>query len=211
MTQVVATDGRVIGSRATITRVRLLEATAKLLNENSALDLKVIDITREANTSPATFYQYFTDVSDAILDLAYQAGQDSLPMLVHLDQSWDGEAGKEHAVAFTTEFIAHWQAHSSILRLRNLRAEEGDIKFRDLRGEAIKPFMKGLTSKIAAGQADGRISAHINAYATAAAIMAMLERLVAYLPEFNRRGVQPNDMVETLSCLILQILTGEKC
>ena len=41
--------------------------------------------------------------------------------------------------------------------------------------------------------------------------MAMLERLVAYLPEFNRRGVQPNDMVETLSCLILQILTGEKC
>ncbi|MSO32553.1 MAG: TetR/AcrR family transcriptional regulator, partial [Ilumatobacteraceae bacterium] len=46
MTQVTATDGRVIGSRATITRVRLLEATAKLLDENSALDLKVIDITR---------------------------------------------------------------------------------------------------------------------------------------------------------------------
>lgn len=94
MTQVTATDGRVIGTRATITRVRLLEATAKLLDENSALDLKVIDITREANTSPATFYQYFTDVSDAILDLVYQAGQDSLSMLVHLDQSWDGEAGK---------------------------------------------------------------------------------------------------------------------
>ncbi len=211
MTRVIATDGRIIGSRAKITRVRLLEATAKLLSENGALDLKVIDITREAATSPATFYQYFTDASDAILELAHQAGQDALSMLVHLDKSWDGPAGKQHAIAFTTEFVAHWQEHSAILRLRNLQAEEGDVAFRDLRGKAIQPFMKGLSSKIEAGQADGRISAHISSYATAAAIMAMLERLVAYLPEFNRRGVQPNEMIETLSCLILQILTGEKC
>ena len=92
-TKVQATDGRVIGTRATQTRTRLLDATAKLLEERSALDLKVIDVTREARTSPATFYQYFSDVSDAVLQLARQAGEEAEPMIAHLEHDWTGATG----------------------------------------------------------------------------------------------------------------------
>ena len=37
--------------------------------------MKVIDIAREAGTSPATFYQYFADVEAAILVLAEEMAQ----------------------------------------------------------------------------------------------------------------------------------------
>ena len=46
-TDVVATDGRVIGRRAIQTRRRILDATAALLRQQGALDLKVIDVARE--------------------------------------------------------------------------------------------------------------------------------------------------------------------
>ncbi|MSZ89065.1 MAG: TetR family transcriptional regulator, partial [Actinobacteria bacterium] len=67
---VTATDGRVIGRRAIQTRRRILDTTAALLKEHGALDLKVTDVAREVGASPATFYQYFADVEDAILALA---------------------------------------------------------------------------------------------------------------------------------------------
>lgn len=210
MTDVKATDGRVIGSRASQTRTRLLEATAKLLDERGAFDLKVIDVTREAKTSPATFYQYFNDVSDAILDLAQQAGEDSFTMLAHFEDAWRGDAGRQHVEEFTREYISHWQSHKSILRVRNMQAEEGNQRFREVRGAAVQPFMQAFIAKIDESKKEGRISSHLNSYATAAAVIAMMERLVAYLPEFDRRGVHLDDMVETLSTLVLRTVTGEE-
>ena len=65
-----AADGRVPGRRGRATRQRLLECTTGMLEAGSYRDLKVIDIAREAGTSPATFYQYFADVEAAILVLA---------------------------------------------------------------------------------------------------------------------------------------------
>ena len=63
---VLAADGRVIGARAQHTRRRLLETTSRLLDERGVMELKVVDVTREVGTSPATFYQYFPDVDAAL-------------------------------------------------------------------------------------------------------------------------------------------------
>ena len=70
-----AADGRVPGRRGRATRQRLLEQTAEMLRTSSYRDLKVVDIAREAGTSPATFYQYFPDVESAILVLAEEMSQ----------------------------------------------------------------------------------------------------------------------------------------
>lgn len=61
-----AADGRVPGRRGQATRQKLLDCTADMLRTTSYRDLKVVDIAREAGTSPATFYQYFPDVESAI-------------------------------------------------------------------------------------------------------------------------------------------------
>jgi AcrR family transcriptional regulator len=78
---VFAADGRVIGSRALVTRRKLLDATAKLLQEQGILDLRVVDISRDVGSSPATFYQYFNDVDEAILELAKEATDDEKPLV----------------------------------------------------------------------------------------------------------------------------------
>ena len=66
----VAQSGRVLGPKALQTRERLLGATDDLLSKRSLRELRVVDIARKAGTSPATFYQYFRDVEDAVLLLA---------------------------------------------------------------------------------------------------------------------------------------------
>src|SRR4051794_41546403 len=93
-----AADGRVPGRRGRATRQRLLECTAEMLRSTSYRDVKVIDIAREAGTSPATFYQYFPDVEAAILVLAEQMAQDGhrLPALIR-EGTWRGKVGLETA------------------------------------------------------------------------------------------------------------------
>ena len=88
-----ASDGRVIGERAQRTRRRLLDATAELLDERGALGLRVVDITRAVGTSPATFYQYFSDVEEAILVLADEATDDIERVRPYLAESWDDNDG----------------------------------------------------------------------------------------------------------------------
>lgn len=93
-----AADGRVIGARAQATRRKLLDATAKLLTEQGILDLRVVDISREIGTSPATFYHYFNDVDEAILELASEATEDEKPLVDHLKPGWTeaDEIGRAH-------------------------------------------------------------------------------------------------------------------
>src|SRR5580692_3390132 len=67
---VATTDGRVPGERGRQTRQRLLDATIELLTTTSWRSVKVTDIARRARTSPATFYQYFGNVDEAIRVLA---------------------------------------------------------------------------------------------------------------------------------------------
>src|SRR5437763_17087367 len=88
-----ATDGRVPGRRCIATRRRLLDCTAELLAKTSYRDIKVIDIAREAGTSPATFYQNFAEVEQAVLGLAEEVAEEgaSLGDLVRGD--WRGARG----------------------------------------------------------------------------------------------------------------------
>src|ERR1700679_3393527 len=64
------TDGRLPGQRGRQTRQRLLDATVELLTTTSWRSVKVTDIARRARTSPATFYQYFGNVEEAVRVLA---------------------------------------------------------------------------------------------------------------------------------------------
>jgi AcrR family transcriptional regulator len=65
MTQVRTVDGRIAGRRGQATRTRLLECLGELIASTSYRDVTVIDVARQAGTSPATFYQYFPDIQAA--------------------------------------------------------------------------------------------------------------------------------------------------
>ena len=202
-----ASDGRVIGARAQRTRRRLLDATAKLLGERGALNLRVVDITREVGTSPATFYQYFSDVEDAILVLADEATDEIATVEPLLERSWTDTDGLGNVDAFVAALMEYWDRHSVILRVRDLRAEEGDKRFWAVRQRGYAAIVPARSPRWRTRRL-GRVSQELNSYAAAAAAMAMLERLFTYQSVFRRRGVSKEAMTTTLGAMLHLTVTG---
>ena len=206
--EVLAADGRVIGSRAQATRRRLLDATAKLLREQGILELRVVDITREVGSSPATFYQYFNDADAAILALAEEATDDEKPLVEHLRPAWTKKDGLERAGVFVDAYMSYWDAHAAVLRVRNLKAEEGDKRFRAVRTEANLLMMDALQGMIREGVTSGRLPGSLDPLTTSAALVAMIERLLAFQSEMGKRGASRQQIRDTLATLLSQTLTS---
>ena len=207
-TRAVDQSGRTLGPRALNTRQRLLDATVGLLNERSVRDISVVEIARKASTSPATFYQYFKDVSEATLRLAEQAVEE-MPALVELVEGpWRGQKGLETARALVTGFVNHWDTHRSVLLVRNLAAEEGDRRFQKVRRQAVLPVIERLAKKIEENQELGRIDPGLHPAAAAAAMATILERLAAYHKEIEFFGAGREELIESCARILYQTVTG---
>jgi AcrR family transcriptional regulator len=205
----VALDGRALGKRGALTRRRLLDATARLLEDRGVRDLRVVDIAREVGTSPATFYQYFRDVEEAVLALSDEVGEDLAPLGELLGRDWSGPSGLECARELVDAFIAYWDAHRAILRTRNLAAQEGDQRFRAVRIESLRPLLEGLAAKVTEAQAVGRVDAGFTPIAAASALAAMMERMAAFHADLEPLGVGRSDLVETTARIVHQTVTGQ--
>ncbi len=206
---VTATDGRVIGQRAIQTRRRILDATADLLKAQGALDVKVIDVAREVGTSPATFYQYFGDVEEAILALAREMVDRAATLSVQLDCDWTGPDGLDRARGLVADHMRFWDENGAVLRIMHLRADEREPRFRQVRVEYNASFMRVMGAKARKAKVDGRMPSAMDAWATAGAMLAVLDRLPSYRETFKRRGTDRQAMVETVARILHTGLTGQ--
>jgi len=205
---VVATDGRVIGRRAIQTRRRILDATATLLRRRGALDLKVIDVAREVGTSPATFYQYFADVEDAIFCLATELLEQVPALSGQIDATWLQPDGLDRARHLVADYVAFWDANGAVLRIMHLRADERDRRFRTVRNDYNNRFMATMVSLVGEAQAAGRVAPDMDPDATAGAMLAVLDRLSSYREAFERRGTSRQAMNEAVARILHTTLTG---
>ena len=205
---VVATDGRVIGQRAQQTRRRLLDATAVLLRDHGAFDVKVIDVAREIGTSPATFYQYFTDVEDAVHALALELLDQVASIQSQLAEDWSVADGLDRARAVVSDYLDFWDEHGAVLRIMLLRADEGDERFRQLRRDYNAPFMSAMAAKVRDAQSAGRVSSSLDPEATAGAMLAAMDRLPNYRQGFEKRGTSREALIETVAVLLAMTLIG---
>jgi len=206
--EVVATDGRVIGRRAIQTRRRILDATAALLREQGALDVKVIDVAREVGTSPATFYQYFADVEDAILCLAGELVEQVPQFASQIDAGWIGDDGLDRARALVASYTRFWDEHGAVLRVMHLRADELEPRFRRVRNEYNGRFMSVMVRCVEEAREAGRMPPSMDPDATAGAMLTVLDRLPSYRESFERRGTSREEMVETVARILHAGLTG---
>jgi AcrR family transcriptional regulator len=206
----VALDGRPLGKRGAATRRRLVDATARLLESQGVRDLRVVDIAREVGTSPATFYQYFRDVEEAVLALTAEVGEELAPVDELLQRSWTGPSGLDAAREMVDAFIRYWDEHRAVLRTRNLAAQEGDPRFRQVRNNSLRPLTDHLAAAVADSQAEGFVSTEISPMAAAAALVALLERMAAFHRDLETLGITRADVVETTARIVHQTVTGGK-
>ena len=146
---IATTDGRVPGRRGLATRQRLLECTAELLVATPWRSIKVIDIARQAGTSPATFYQYFENVEAAITVLAEELVEGAGVLADVVDGDWSDEASWTTAVAVVEGFMDYWERNRAVFRVVELTTVEGDLRFQGLRVRALNAVTVTLARVIA--------------------------------------------------------------
>ena len=182
-----------------------------MLGSTNYRDLKVIDIAREAGTSPATFYQYFPDVEAAILVLAEQMARDGhrLSTLIR-EGSWKGRAGMSTATQLCDAFLEFWDEYRSILRVMDLATEEGDRRFHQIRTRLLNEVTVALSDTIAQFQEPGRGAAELDSTATAAILVSMLAHVAAHQYGFEFWGIRTRDLRASMARQIYWGVTGRK-
>lgn len=200
--------GRRLGARALEKRRQILDATRDLLARRGLRELRVADIARSVDTSPATFYQYFSSVEDVVLHLAAAANED-LPALLELfEGTWRGKEGQRRARDVVTFFMNYWDVHGPLLRIRNLAADEGDRHFMDLRRAAMEPILSAMVALMERSGATGKGSL-IAPRSAALAMSAILDRMAAYHRVVESEGVSQEDLVTTCAQILFRTLTGK--
>lgn len=205
-----ATDGRIPRQRGLATRSKLLDATADLLARTPYRAIKVIDIAREAGTSPGTFYQYFSDVDEAILVLAERAPADGVALAEAARGDWRGRKGWATASSLVEAFMAFWEVHKVVFRVIDLATEEGDLRFQGMRTRALHPLTKALSEEIAEAQRAGRLPDDTDAFAAAAVLTSMLAHVSAHRYGMEFWGIRTGDLATNLSRHVYWAVTGRK-
>ncbi|MGN6695927.1 MAG: TetR family transcriptional regulator [Aquihabitans sp.] len=207
-----AADGRVPGRRGQATRQKLLDCAADMLRTTSYRDLKVVDIAREAGTSPATFYQYFPDVESAILVLADEmvaSGTEQFADLVTAN-SWKGKAGYEGAEALAAAMLSFWAEHQPVLRVIDLATDEGDPRFANIRIHLLNDLNNALAQAAKEHQKAGKGQPGIDSEAIAGVLVAMLAHVSAHRLGFELWGVRADDLQATMARIVFWTVTGQK-
>ena len=175
---IATTDGRVPGRRGLATRQRLLECTAELLVATPWRSIKVIDIARQAGTSPATFYQYFENVEAAITVLAEELVEGAGILAEVVDGDWSEGASWDTAVAVVEGFMDYWERNRAVFRVVELTTVEGDLRFQGLRVRALNAVTVTLARVIANQAPTSGSPAGSDPMAAAGTLIAMLAQVV---------------------------------
>ena len=207
----VARGRRVPGRRGTVTRQRLLETTAELLESEPYRSIKVVDIARRAGTSPATFYQYFPDVEHAVFVLAESAIEEAATLARGIADDLASGVTIERTRVLVDRFMAYWDRHGALLRVLDFTTGE-DGRVRTLRTRALNAIAVAFAEVIAAGRATDRPSGHpiatLDPFAAGGVLVSMLNHVSAHRAGFNVWGISTSDLVESQAAILLVTLTG---
>jgi AcrR family transcriptional regulator len=209
------TDGRVPGRRGRATRQRLLEATVELLASTPWRSVKVTDIARSAGTSPATFYQYFENVEQAIGLLAEEMVAEAGDLADLVAGDWSERASWETALCVTEGFLDYWESNRTLFRVVDLATEEGDAQLRGVRVRALNAVTVALARVISAqcpgadpAGASTSSPAGADPMAVAGSLVAMFASVSAHRYGFEFWGIRTGDLVDSQARLLHWAVTG---
>ena len=188
----------------------------ELLTTTSWRSVKVTDIARRAQTSPATFYQYFGNVEEAIRVLAEGMVDEAAQLSELVGGDWSEAASWETALTITEGFLAYWEDNRAVFRVVDLATEEGDAQLRGIRVRALNAVTIALAQVIAQAApahsgppGTGTESpAGADPMAVAGTLVAMFASVSAHRFGFEFWGIRTRNLIDTQARLLHWSVTG---
>jgi AcrR family transcriptional regulator len=202
--------GQALGRKGNETRQRLMEGTRRLLKKHSPVELTAVSVAKEAQTSSATFYIYFTDVRDIIYHLSLEAGDDMTEVHRILEEPWDpSQVEFDHALRVVNAFNSVWQRHRDVLRFRNLEADRGDKNFYKLRLSSAIPIIERFADHILAAAPKAQKISRGDALAEATTLLCAMEAIAETDPvHVKEDGVGAERLARAMARLIARSISA---
>ena len=194
------------GRKGKETRLQLMDATRKLLAVASPLSISAVAISREANTSPATFYVYFNDVEDILWALCDAITEETSHLFAGHDYLRDPARLEDDALAFVRGYCDIWAHHGPLLLYRNMEADRGNRRFYQLVLRDGLPILEGLTDRmVEAALADQPLSRR-DANAEAVVFISAIDRIAAALHTWPEDSLMPDVLLRAEARVLVRML-----
>lgn len=141
--------GQKMGRKGRETRQKIMDVTLEMLKHRSYKDLTVSEVASEAGVSSSTFYVYFEDIEDVLFACVQAAALDLGDLREILSRDWNDSNLEEQVAAFVETYNALWEKYRVELRVRNLEADQGNLRFLNIRVETTRDILQSLGKKIA--------------------------------------------------------------
>jgi AcrR family transcriptional regulator len=154
----------------------VIDATIRCLSSGESFTtLGIQRICEEAGVARSAFYKNFTDKSDLLRRVVSDATAD----LFETACAWAaGTGGKTSMIAAQANTVRVWREHAPLLRAY-FETASYDQEIAALWNERLQEVVAVMHKRIATGQRDGQVSAHLDAQTTAEFIVYGFERLTA--------------------------------
>ena len=194
------------GRKGKETRRQLMDATRKLLAVCSPLSISAVAISRDAQTSPATFYVYFNDVEDILWALCEAVTEETSHLFVSHSFLRDPAKLEDDALAFVRGYCDIWAHHGPLLLYRNMEADRGNRRFNQLVLRVALPILEGLTDRIVeVASADQPISRG-DANAVAVVFISAIDRIAAALHTWPEDSLMPDVLLRAEARVLVRML-----
>ncbi len=141
--------GQKMGRKGRETRQKIMNVALEMLEHRSYKDLTVAEVAQQAGVSSSTFYVYFEDIEDVLFACVQSAAQDLDELYDTLTCEWKPETLEQHVKDFIEVYNKLWDKYRVELRVRNLEADQGNLRFLNVRVETTRYMLQLLAKKIA--------------------------------------------------------------
>jgi AcrR family transcriptional regulator len=194
------------GRKGKETRRLLMDATRKLLAVSSPLSISAVAISRDANTSPATFYVYFNDVEDILWALCDTVTEETSHLFAGHDYLRDQTRLQEDALSFVRGYCDIWSDHGPLLLYRNMEADRGNRRFNQLVLRVALPILEGLTDRIVEAAATDQPISRRDANAEAVVFISAIDRIAAALHTWPQDSLMPDVLLRAEARVLVRML-----
>ena len=158
-----------------------MDATSRLLQKNSPINLTAAAISKEAGTSPATFYVYFNNVEDILWALCSEISNETSHLFVNESFLRCDDRLEEDALQFVRGYCDIWSKDGMLLLYRNMESDRGNRRFNQLVLKIALPILQGLTNRIVEAATPDKPTTRSEANAEAVVFIAAIDRIAAAL------------------------------